>query len=321
MEKNKYQQIRKAALPVSAAIAVFILTIMPASSAQPAPKAVNGWREASRIKLDNNEFTAVAVDNHNKIYAGMKSSKDGSFHISIFSPDGKLLETIPADAQILSMAATPGGAIYVATENQISAVSSGNGKRQVKKWPSPDNKTILTSLAADAKHIFAADAGKRRVYVYDHDGRIANIVKGTDGFAVPSPCFDVASDGNDGFWVANPGRHQLENYTAAGRFIAMWQAEKANAFLGCCNPAHFQLMSKGRIVTSEKGLVRVRVFGPDGKLEGEVCGAEAFEPGCVYGHNIAVDGKDRIIVLDSAEKALRIFIYENSPEKNKGDIQ
>ena len=324
MEKNEYQEVKKAVMLVSAAIVITILTIIltrsealqktvrPVSSALYAPEADGGWGETARIKQGNGEFTAVAVDDRNRIYAGMKSVKDGSCGISIFSPDGKLVETIPVDAQVLSMATTSDGVIYAATENQIFEILPGSGRRQIKKWTALNNKAILTSLAADDKHVFAADAGNRAVYVYDHDGRMTNTVKGNDGFNIPSPYFDVASDGNDGFWAADPGRHQLENYAANGRFIAMWQTEKSNAFLGCCNPAHFQLMSNGRIVTSEKGLVRIRVFGPDGKLESEVCGPDAFEPGSTCGHSIAADSKDRIIVLDPAEKALRIFVHENS---------
>lgn len=328
MEKNEYQEVRKAVMLVSAAIVITILTIIltrsdalrnpvkPVSSAPLAAASDGGWREASRIRQGNDEFTAVAVDEQNNIYAGMKSSKDGKFYVAVFAADGKLLKTIPLDAQALSMTIAPGGIIYAATENQISAIPSGGGL-PVKKWQPLGGKAILTSLAADDKHVFAADAGNRLVYVYDHDGRQVNTVKGNDGFKIPSPYFDVVSDGNGGFWAADTGRHQLGNYTAAGRFIAMWQADKDNGFLGCCNPAHFQLMSKGRIVTSEKGLVRIRVFGPDGKLEGEVCGQEAFEPGCTTGHSIAVDGGDRIIVLDPAEKALRIFVREDK----KGNVQ
>ena len=329
MEKSEYQEVRKAVMLVSAAIVITVLTIIltrsdalrnpvkPLSTAQPAVESDGGWREVSGIKHENNEFTAVAVDDRNKIYAGMKSVKDGSFHIAVFAQDGKLLETIPVDAPALNMAVSPDGTIYAATENQISAVSSVNGSRQIKKWPPLNNKAILTSLAADDKHLFAADAGNRQIYVYGYDGRLVNTVKGNDGFKIPSPYFDVVSDGGGGFWAANTGRHQLENYTAAGRFIAMWQAEKDNAFYGCCNPAHFQLMSKGRIVASEKGLVRIRVFGPDGKLESEVCGQDAFEPGCASVHKIAVDSNDRIIVLDPAEKALRIFVHEDK----KGNVK
>jgi hypothetical protein len=329
MEKNEYRELRKAVMLVSAAIGITILTIIltrsesmrkpvsPIPSKPMTAASAGGWREVLRIKLDNNEFTAVAVDDQNKIYAGMKSPKNGTCRIAIFGHDGKLLETIPLESQVLSIATTPDGVIYAATENQISAISPVVGKRNIKKWQFPGSKTILTSVAADDKHVFAADAGNRLVYVYDHDGKLVNTVKGNDGFKIPSPYFDVASDGNGGFWAADTGRHRLENYTAAGRFIAMWQAEKDNAFSGCCNPAHFQLMSKGRIVTSEKGLVRIRVFGPDGKLEGEVCSPEEFVPGSVSGHNIAVDSKDRIIVMDPDEKALRIFVHE----KNKGNVQ
>jgi sugar lactone lactonase YvrE len=304
MRENKFNWMRRTALLASAALVVTVLTIFSVSAAD------GSWKEVRKIKLDDNEFTAVAVDSQDRIYAGAKSVKDERFSVAVYSADGKLLETIPVDAQVLSMTIAPDGVIFAATENQLSMISGSPGKRQAGKWQRLDKKAILTSLAVDDKHVFAADAGNRLVYVYGRDGKQLVIIKGNDNFIVPSPYFDVALDGNGGLWVADTGRHQLENYSWDGRFIAMWQPEKSNGFLGCCNPAHFQLISKGRIVTSEKGLVRVRVFGPDGKLESVVCGPEDFSPGSTHGHDIAADSKDRVIILDSENKELRIFAQE-----------
>ena len=199
MEKSEYQEVKKAVMLVSAAIAITVLTIIltrsdalqkpvkPVISAQTAGASAGDWREISGIRQGNDEFTAVAVDDQNRIYAGMKSSKDGSFYIAVFASDGKLLETIPVDAKASSLAATADGAIYAASENQISVISPVSGSRQIKKWQPLADKAILTSLAADDKHVFAADAGNRLVYVYDRDGRLTNTVKELTALPYPVP--------------------------------------------------------------------------------------------------------------------------------------
>jgi hypothetical protein len=309
MIRNKFFHTGRFALLAFAAGIIAVMTICSVRA------ETSEWKEVRKIKLDDNAFTAVAVDNQDRIYAGAKSGKDGSFSVTVFAADGKLLEKIDVSESVQCLTVAPDGTIYIATEKQISTIAANSDKRRIRRWTALDKKAILTSLAADDKYVFAADAGNRLVYVYERDGKLLTEIKGNNKFILPSPYFDVTLDDNGGLWVANTGRHQLENYTADGRFIAMWQPDKSSDFLGCCNPAHFQLISKGRIVTSEKGLVRVRVFGPDGKLESVVCGPGGFNPGSTHGHDIAADSKDRVIILDTEEKSLRIFAQET---KNGG---
>lgn len=83
MEKNEKLEVRKAVMLVLAAIFITGMTIIltrsevlqkpvkPIIPAQTALNAVSGWLEVSTIKQDNNQFTAVAVDCLDKIYAGV----------------------------------------------------------------------------------------------------------------------------------------------------------------------------------------------------------------------------------------------------------
>ena len=121
-----------------------------------------------------------------------------------------------------------------------------------------------------------AKGSGRIVSVASDAGRIGekNQERSIPGFIVPSPFFDVKL-GDDGLIrVTNPGRHQIETYTTAGEFVSAWgQASAAlEGFCGCCNPIHLVLLPNGRTVTCEKGLPRVKVYGPGGAFECVVAG-------------------------------------------------
>jgi hypothetical protein len=109
----------------------------------------------------------------------------------------------------------------------------------------------------------------------------------------------------------NPGRYRIESYTRDGVFIKTWGffSEAIEGFCGCCNPTHIALLSDGEIVTAEKEIVRVKVYGTDGALLGVVAGDELFEEKKI-GLDLAVDSNDRILVLDPTERAVRIFESE-----------
>ena len=62
-------------------------------------------------------------------------------------------------------------------------------------------------------------------------------------------------------------------------------------------------------MTSEKGLVRVKVYDAEGKLEAVVAGLEAFARGAA-GLDLATDARGRVFVLDP--KANEVIIFEPS---------
>jgi hypothetical protein len=62
----------------------------------------------------------------------------------------------------------------------------------------------------------------------------------------------------------------------------------------------------GSFVTSEKGLVRVKIYAPSGELVGVVAPAKDFEKG-IHGLDLAVDSKDRILVLDPGTSTVRVY--------------
>jgi hypothetical protein len=264
------------------------------------------WRQNQIIKLAPYTAKAIAVDKDSNIYTAVESSPEKS-KILIFNAAGETIENIAVDIAVVCICVTNDGTIFAAGNNKIVRFNNASGKRQCSEWQSFSEESMITSIATAGDRVFVADAGKKCVAVFDTSSVLLHTVLSSDGFVIPSPYFSVVADNSDGFWVANPGRHQIENYAANGRFIALWKPARSHGFLGCCNPAFFQLLSGGRFVTSEKGIIRVRIFAPDGRFEATVCGADTFMPGSKFGHAIAVDKNQRIIVVDPKEQLLRIF--------------
>ncbi|MCK5845713.1 MAG: hypothetical protein KAG97_13450, partial [Victivallales bacterium] len=77
-------------------------------------------------------------------------------------------------------------------------------------------------------------------------------------------------------------------------------------FLGCCNPTHIVITLKGEFVTAEKGVVRVKIYGPDGVFKCVVAPPSLFEEGAVI-TDLRVGLGGCVLVLDSKSTFLRVF--------------
>ncbi len=79
-----------------------------------------------------------------------------------------------------------------------------------------------------------------------------------------------------------------------------------DGFSGCCNPTNICILDDGDFVTSEKGIVRIKIHSPNGKFKTVVATPDDFEKGTT-GLDMAVDSKERIIILDPVREQVRIF--------------
>ncbi|MCD4737286.1 MAG: hypothetical protein K8R53_14680, partial [Bacteroidales bacterium] len=169
--------------------------------------------------------------------------------------------------------------------------------------------------------IFIADAGEKIVHHYNLKGEPLNKIgrknkeKGIPGLFIPSPYFDLLIGRDNELWVVNPGRHAFEAYKKNGELISSWTrtSMQLDGFSGCCNPTHIAMLSDGSFVTSEKGLVRVKIHSPSGDFKCVVAQPDQFDKE-TRGLDLAVDSKDRVIVLDPVKKQVRIFENKNKPE-------
>lgn len=230
---------------------------------------------------------------------------------------------IDVGAKVECVAVAEDGTVYAGLRDHIQVFdASGNRRGQ---WETPGRRTWFSSLAVGASDLFAADSGNRIILRYDRTGKLVGRIGAKDparnipGMIVPSPNVDIKLHPDGLLRVTNPGRHRYEAYTVDGDFEAAWGKPSAAiaGFCGCCNPIGLAVLADGRVITCEKGLPRVKVFGADGELAAVVAGTESFAANAKAsadpdnagrgGLDAAVDSAGRIHVLDRVAAEVRIY--------------
>ncbi len=227
---------------------------------------------------------------------------------------GQMLKEVKLDAAPTAVAA--GNQLWVALKNQVIAFDQDGNEMQ--RWNDFGPRSVITSLAVSPEFVYVADAGNRIVYQFSHQGELLQQIgernddKAVPGFVIPSPYFDVALNEEDYLWAVNPGRHSLENFNADGAMRSSWTASsvKTEGFSGCCNPAHMAIMEENAFVTSEKGIVRVKVYDQHGKYIGVVAPPDMFDDDA-KAPDVCVDEEGRVILLDFNRKQVRVFKLKN----------
>jgi hypothetical protein len=262
-----------------------------------------GYHETGRTKIAVDTPTAMHIDAENRLFVA--SGK------SLYQLDltGLIVRTIPVESSVTSFVTDDAGNFYCAGEDQIVVIDSVGIKKNV--WKIGEGKSLLTSIVIDGDHIFAGDAGMKTVWHLNTQGKVIgriaerDSIRGIDGLIIPSAYLDLAIGQGGSLWVANTGRHRVENYRYNGDLISFWgdAGNGLKEFCGCCNPAYMVILPDGRFVTSEKGILRVKVYDQAGNFESVV--AASFKGDSPL--NIAVDSYGTIFVLDKNEKAIRQF--------------
>lgn len=184
----------------------------------------------------------------------------------------------------------------------------------------------LTSIASNGREVFLADALGKRVLRHPRpcpppSGEPAPPAELlASGFNVPST-MDLTITPEGELVTVDPGRFQIQVRDVYGDVVRSFGegGTRIEQFFGCCNPIAVAVLSDGRFVTAEKGLgvTRVKVYTPSGELDSVVAGPGAFdEPisGPPMKLDVAVDSKDRILVLDPVRKQVRIFTPKQEGE-------
>lgn len=257
------------------------------------------------------------------------ADRDGALHVV----GDRAVKVFPAQGSPRTVAlnfeprclAIAEGRYFLAAENRV-VEAQFNGD-VIKTWPALGPRSLITALVVDEGRVFIADAGERIVWCYDLQGTLQRRIGDKDpeheilGFVVPTPYFDLALAPDGLLRVVNPGNHRVEAYTPRGDLALWWGAfgNSIEAFTGCCNPVSIAVLSDGRVVACEKGLVRVKLYETDGEFLGVVAGTEQLVEGQATicetpaqcrtgGFDIAVDRNDRVIVLDTVKNVLRTFV-------------
>lgn len=263
--------------------------------------------EAKPIKAAVERPTALAVDATGNIYVGGKDV------VAMYSPAGAETGRFALDGEPSCMQFTPDGRLLVGLKDRVAVFDGAH--KPLAQWSGYGERVQITSIAANSDEVYLADGGNRRVLRVDYDGKVLNEIGKADeardipGLEAPSAHFDLAFDDEGSLWVVNPGKLGLERYQSNGDIVTSWYRPslELDGFSGCCNPTQIAFNSKGRLVTCEKGLVRVKIYEVTaGTFEELVVGSKSFKvPQFVS--DMVVDANDRVLVLDAAQKSVRIF--------------
>jgi hypothetical protein len=262
-------------------------------------------RETKNFRLKGDSLGAMIIDSAS-IYVSMDQN------ILVLDFNGTIKQTIPVTETVKSLAKCSDHNLVVGFNNYIAKID-GNGTILAKTKPVND-KSVITNLAVYKDRILFADAGNRTIYELDKDLNQVNSFEGKreegalHGFIVPSANFDLAFTNSGELWVVNPGLHAIENYDSSGKMRAFWEATsfRLDGFSGCCNPARIAIMNNDSFVTSEKGIVRIKIHDPSGKFVSVVAPPSKFkEDG--KAPDVAVNNNGIVYALDYDKKMIRIF--------------
>lgn len=274
------------------------------------------FKETARISTGLDGLKSMDAGPGGRIYVVGRNA------LAVFNLDGHELERFQIDGTPDCLAIAPDGDLLLGLRDHVEVITASGERKSV--WRTLGDKAYITSIAVNADEVYVADAGNRIVLRFSRDGTLLGRIGEADperdipGFIVPSPYFDVAFDDEGSLWVTNPGRHGLEQYRSNGDLVTSWYkpSMQVEGFCGCCNPTHIAFRADGSLVTCEKGLVRVKLYDAMWTFDALVTEPDLFtdspeELVAFMGHmpvqDIAVDERNRILVLDSELSVVRVF--------------
>lgn len=270
------------------------------------PEELIQYKETKNFKIGFERPAGLTVFN-DQIYLV------GDQKLKVIDASGKLLTEKDLDDAPATLEVSA-NKIYIGFERKIQIFDESG--EMLEEWKLEDENTYLTAIVVSDENVFVADAGTRKIMRFNPDGELLLAFEGKaneddlHGFIIPSPYFDMDVTEEGDLWVVNPGLHSLENYTEEGNLREHWRSSGARleGFSGCCNPAHFCFLPDGSFITSEKGLVRVKVYKPSGEFSGVVAPPNKFDEK-IEGEapDVAVDSQGNIYALDFDRNVLRVF--------------
>lgn len=215
------------------------------------------------------------------------------------------------------------GTIFLGYATRVEVADGDGTIRSV--WDDFNSRSYLTSIATYEDNVFVGDAGNRVVLRFNRDGELLGRIGERDeamdvpGLEVPSPYLDLAVNEEGHLWVVNPGKLGFERYRHDGEIVTSWYRPtlELEGFSGCCNPTQMTFMNDGRLLTAEKGLVRIKTYEvTSGEFLELVAGSKLFAR-IQSMSDLVVDQQDRILVLDPRDDLVRVFQLDEDGENGK----
>jgi hypothetical protein len=262
------------------------------------------WEETRQVALDTGSPQAMAYSKGN-IYLVHNNE------LQVIGGDWKRTLRKPLSSAPSCIGITNDGMIIIAFGTYLSILDK---EGEIIVTSEPMEGSSFTSLAEHNGAIYVADGRARKVRIFNFNLEQTGEFNGESGvsevhgFILPDGHFSLAVNSEDELWITNPGLHSLQNYSSAGRLRSFFQSSSfgIEGFAGCCNPQHLAFLAGGEFVTSEKGLIRIKIMKDSGEIVSVVAPPESFENG-TRAPAVAVDDHGNVLALDFDRNMIRIF--------------
>jgi hypothetical protein len=274
------------------------------------------YQQVKVIETGGKNLKGVSVDDDQQIFVC------GDRQVVVFNNRGDKVSEFAIDSTANCIEVANKN-IYIGIGTRIFQYTMAGSL--VSRWEPYNTKGYITSIAANNDFIYGADAINKRILKYTAEGELVqefgkkDSLKRSPGFIIPSLYFDIEPGGYNDLWVVNPGYVRLENYTNSGDLRSYWGEPSFEnfGFSGCCNPVHMALLPDGSFVTYEKGVDKIKVFGPAGQFKSFIAGAGSFkgEADFQLGHNnnlvkdLVTDKTGLVYILDAYD---RVCIFKKT---------
>lgn len=263
-------------------------------------------------------FTLKAAQARSLAVAGDQIVVAADRALLVHRLDGSFVRQIAMPRPVRAVAADSKGRLVVTFSDQVARVDA-EGRLELLGESFGKNAALTGVAVADDGRVFAADSAQRVIWRLDAVGNVlGSITPGRGGFTVPRAFFPIAwQDGH--LIVAEPGRHQIQRYTAEGLLVSKWggPSRTAEGFAGCCNPVALTVAGDS-VITAERGQVRVKKFSAAGRLAAQLATPEQFTAvvsddegdlfGCEGGLlDVAATRDGRVVVLDRSACEIQVL--------------
>ena len=263
-------------------------------------RTIGGWGGGPHQFISS--LRCVRVDGQGQIYAA------GDSEIKEFDAEGRLKRRWRTERPALSVAVADDGVIYAGEPRQIEIFDVAG--KLVTAWRDEARLGRVTAIGFCKDGVLAGDAADRSIRHFDRHGKFRNDIgkdNPVNGLLIPNGVVDFAVDAEGVIHAANPGKHRVERYTAAGELlghVGRFHGTDPAGFGGCCNPTNVAV--GGGLYVTEKAGPRAKIYDFAGTLLA-VIADHVFDANC-KNMSIAADARGWVYVADTVK--LAIFVFE-----------